>query len=199
MSRSHALLLITLLVGLAGASCTKPEPPADIGGSRSVEIEPSTPTGEEAHGLIEESGAFGDYDFTWASLSLPLSRSIMHQETRAQAEALERAGWIRFEEDEIALTDQASQDRRFLVRPNGFVDIVPLARKELVEVSSVEPRNGNALVRFTWRWIPNEIGEQFDSGPVHERFAATHRAAATLIRSGEGWVVLLIELDQEPR
>ncbi|HKO56705.1 MAG TPA: hypothetical protein VJ276_12580, partial [Thermoanaerobaculia bacterium] len=73
-------------------------------------------------------------------------------------------------------------DKRFLVRQNGTLDVVPLARKELIAVQAV---NGDK-VAFTWRWVPNDVGKalQFDE--------TEQRATAELYWDGEKWAVLKI-------
>ena len=85
---------------------------------------------------------------------------------------------------DVVLTPKARNDKRWLVRANGVVDIVPLARKELIDVTAVH----GDKVDFTWHWIPNEIGKVlalYDQSP--------QRATATLLPMGSNWTVLRIE------
>jgi hypothetical protein len=95
------------------------------------------------------------------------------------------------------LETKAQSDRRWLVRPNGFVDIVPIAKKSLTDVTGVSPQpDGNMKAKLCWQWIPNEIGSAFKSGLVRERFDAAHCAVALLQPAeGGGWEVLLVEPD----
>ena len=46
---------------------------------------------------------------------------------------------------------------------------------------------------FTWRWIPNEVGTAFTSGPVHDRFSATQNATANLMWNGTEWTMITVE------
>ena len=84
-------------------------------------------------------------------------------------------------------------DKRFLVRPNGYLDIVPLAKKELLDVTAVRKTPEGAEADIAWRWIPNEVGASFTSGRVKERFDATHHATVKTRDFGSGWAVMLIE------
>lgn len=74
------------------------------------------------------------------------------------------------------------------MRPNGFVDLVPLAKKELTNVTAVRGTN----VDFDWKWIPNDLGAAIRSGAVHDRYAAPQHATATLLHDGTSWTVLRI-------
>jgi len=161
--------------------------------SPAVTLAPPTP--EEARALIAASAEFSDYQFTNASFSLPLKRSGMNEPTRSAAKDLAAAGWIRFQGDEVQLTQKALGDKRWLVRPNGFVDVVPLARKELTELAAVQKSDdGNVKANFCWRWSPNEIGSAFKGGMLQERFTSMQCAIVTLQPGeGGGWEVLLLE------
>lgn len=123
-----------------------------------------------------------------------MKRSAMNEPTQANAKELVAAGWLRFNGDDLLLGTKASGDKRFLVRPNGFLDIVPLAKKELGQVSQpVRDADGTARAEFCFRWLANEVGESFRTGLVAERFDATHCGTATLQqRAGGGWEVLLL-------
>ena len=79
---------------------------------------------------------------------------------------------------------KAKEDKRFLVRPNGTLDVVPLAKKELVSIDAVRGER----VDFTWKWIPNEVGAL-----LKDRFAGDQKATATLLWDGTTWTVLRIE------
>ncbi len=151
------------------------------------------PTPEQAGALIAESPEFGDFEFsTGSSFSLPLDASQFNEPARAGAADLEKAGWIRIDGSKVVLA-KGEGDKRFLVRQNGFLDIVPLAKKELLEIADVRKTDAGAEVDFTWCWVPNEVGASFTSGLVKERFDATHAATAKLRDFGQGWVVMLIE------
>jgi hypothetical protein len=152
------------------------------------------PTADAARALIAASPEFSEYQFTNAAYTLPMKRSAMNAPALAAAKELAAAKWISFRGDEVVLQEKATSDRRFLVRPNGTVDIVPLAKKELVAASAVRPLpDGNVAVDFDWKWTVNEIGAAFRSGALHDRYAAPQQATATLLSDGTSWSVLKIE------
>jgi hypothetical protein len=151
------------------------------------------PTVQQAHDLLAAAPELGDYQFTNASYTLPVKKSARNAPAEAAARDLVKGGWIGIDGDgTVVLTAKSRNDRRFLVRPNDTIDIVPLAKKELGDVSAVSPStDGNVVVHFTWSWKPNEIGSSF-RGAVADRFAGTQKAAATLISDGSSWSVLRI-------
>jgi hypothetical protein len=109
------------------------------------------------------------------------------------AKQLVAAGWLRRAGDGLELGAKAKDDKRFLVRPNGTVDIVPLASKELTAVTAVRANpDGTAAAELTWKWIPNEVGKAFERG-LHDRYAAPQNATATLLWDGSAWTVLRVE------
>jgi hypothetical protein len=156
---------------------------------------PTAPTPSAAQQLISSSAEFSEYEFTNAGTSLPLKKRDMNEPALALAKDLARDGWIRRDGDGNAvLSEKASSDRRWLVRPNGFVDIVPLAKKEITGVTAVhDDPAGRPTVDFDWRWIPNEIGAAIRTGVVHDRFASAQHAVATLGWDGSQWTVGKIE------
>ena len=88
----------------------------------------------------------------------------------------------------VVLTEKARTDRRFLLRQNGFLDIVPLAKKELTAVTAVNVNpTGEPLADFQWKWVPNEIGAL-----VAERYSGDKQSIATLLWDGSQWTVLRI-------
>jgi hypothetical protein len=150
---------------------------------------PPQVTVDSARDLIADAPELSDYQFTDAAYSLPMKRSMMNEPARAAAAALIKAGWIKFDGDEVVLSAKAAGDRRFIVRPNGFVDIVPLARKEFLGVTGVRTApDGAPLVDFEWQWKPNEIGQVFAP-----KYDGLRRATATLLWDGKSWIVLRIE------
>ena len=173
---------------IAAAACSpeKPTPPPE-------KPKPPAPSAAEAKDLIGSSGDFSEFEFTNASFTLPMKRSMMlNDPTRQAANDLEKAGWIVYAGDEVFLTGKASTDRRFIMRPNGYTDIVPLARKELVEVTAVRPTAEGVDVDFTWKWLTNEIGSAFKTGPLYDRYATPQKATATLYHDGAKWAILRI-------
>lgn len=188
-----ALLLIALIVMLVLACGGESPQPATT--SSAPPAAPPPPTADQARTLIAAAPEFGDFEFTNAAYTLPLQRSAMNEPQRAAAQDLAKAGWIALDGDTLKLTAKSEHDQRFLLRPNGTVDIVPLAKKELTSVTSVVAGSEGPVVTFTWKWLPNEIGTAFRSGPVAEHLAGTQTAKATLLWDGSAgaWTVLRIE------
>jgi hypothetical protein len=178
------LLLLTACGGSEApvAEQSKPAPPKP----------PSTP---EAREMIASSAELGEYEFTNAGFTTPVSGATMSEPVRQSVKELVAAGWLDLDPaGNVALTDKSRNDKRFLLRPNGLLDIVPLAKKEMGDVTSVRANDdGTARVDFTWRWIANEVGSSFKTGLVADRFAAPQDGAATLIWDGTTWSVLKIE------
>jgi hypothetical protein len=167
-------------------ACAKPEPPAPP----AAPATPPPPTAQQARDLIAPSAEFGDFEFTNAGFTLPTSGAMMNEPAKIAARELAKAGWLELHANgDVALAAKARSDKRFLLRPNGLLDIVPLAKKEMGAVTAVHL----PFVDFTWRWIPNEVGASFKTGVVHDRFAAEHHARATLMWDGSSWTVLKIE------
>jgi hypothetical protein len=157
------------------------------------------PSAAEAKQIIGSSPDFSDYEFTNAAFTLPMQRSTMTGPVASSANDLVRAGWIDIPGNMVVLTAKSKTDKRFIVRPNGFLDIVPIAKKELGEVTNVHPNtDGTIAAEFDWKWIPNEVGSAFRSGPLKERFDAPQSATATLMHGADGWSVLRIDARRPP-
>jgi hypothetical protein len=174
------------------AACSSETPVATTSTEAS---KPSTPppTAEQARELVANAPELAEYEFTNAAISIPVAESSMSEPTRKNARELADAGWIEFDGGEVWLNEKSRGDKRFVMRDNGILDVVPLARKELVAVSGVRTNpDGSPAVDFTWRWKPNEIGSVLKTGPTAERYAAEQQATATLIWDGEKWSVLQI-------
>jgi hypothetical protein len=46
-----------------------------------------------------------------------------------------------------------------------FTYQVPLAQRQLVNISAVDMTGvNNAVVAYTWKWVPNQMGDLFDAG-----------------------------------
>ncbi|HEY0157531.1 MAG TPA: hypothetical protein VGF28_09625 [Thermoanaerobaculia bacterium] len=184
----------TLAIALLLAACSnEPAPPTTTAAEKATT--PPAPNAQQARQLIEASPALSEHEFTNAAVSIAVSGAVMSEPVRQQAKQLAAAGWIDFDgAGDIMLNDKSRSDKRFLLRENGILDVVPLARKQMGEVSAVRPNeDGTVGVDFTWRWIPNEVGTAFTSGIVHDRFAATQNAIATLMWDGTNWTVLKID------
>ena len=155
---------------------------------------PPPPSIAAAKEIVASSPDFSEYQFTNAAYTLPMKKSAMNEPARVAAKELSAAGWIKFSGDEVQLTEKSGGDRRFIIRPNGYVDLVPIAKKEFGDVTSVRPEaGGTVLVDFGWRWIPNEVGQAFKSGFVKERFDTPQKATAKLMWDGKSWTILRIE------
>jgi hypothetical protein len=171
------------------------------GGSERVETPPAAakpavalPTAAEAKAIIEQAAEFPDFQFTYASWSVPLKKEALNEATKKTVEELRGGGWLAYDGDgNVILTDKARNDKRFLVRSNDTLDVVPLAKKELLAVTAVEPKGEEVVAAFEWKWIPNEIGALLKSGLLAQQYAATHHARATLMQSEGKWIVQIIE------
>jgi hypothetical protein len=198
MKRAASCVLLVLLL-----ACSPSEEPAPTTAAAASPAPPiAAPTTDEAKAIIGESADFGDFQFTGVSWSAPLKKSAMNEPTLANARELVDAGWLRFSGDDLKLAAKAEGDKRFLIRPNGFLDIVPLAKKELTSVAppTLNP-DGTARSEFCFRWIANEVGSSFRTGLLAERLASEHCGIATLQRKQDGgWEVLLLSRreDQTP-
>lgn len=188
--------IVLLISTLVLAACSSPEPqqknaPAAEAKSPSAPL----PSRDQARQLIESSPEWSDHQFTYASWSVPLRANAMNEAHKKTVQELRTAGWLGLDgEGNAILTEKAKADRRFLVRPNETLDVVPLAKKEITDVSEPQPLpDGNARVVVDWRWVPNEVGDALKSGLVRQVFDAPQRSNVTLMPSGDGWAVLIIE------
>ncbi len=107
---------------------------------------------------------------------------------------LEKAGVLKVGKDQgritpVTLTPQGERQFQEIagVRKTKEEDgtesyAVPIAERKLVEVSKVTMANpSHAIVEFTWKWEPNQLGEVFDaSGPLVKSFNTWERG--TLIQ-----------------
>jgi hypothetical protein len=84
---------------------------------------------------------------------------------------------------------------------------VPLAQRRLVSISDVTMSGvNNAIVEYTWKWVPNQMGDLFDAGgPLVKSFNLWERqtlinkyeadfyhgsptkSTLALVRSDQGW------------
>ena len=137
----------------------------------------------QAKEILANAPELGEYEFTNAAATLPMKKSQMNAPAQDLAKSLRAAGWITINGDDVALTSKAKEDKRFLVRANGFVDIVPLAKKEFGDVTSVNQDTAH----FTWRWVRNDIGSA-----IKKPDDAEQHAVAKFIYDGKAWSVLSI-------
>jgi hypothetical protein len=85
----------------------------------------------------------------------------------------------------------------------------PLAQRQLVSIAGIVVDGNNATVEYTWKWVPNQIGDVFDAGgPLVKSFNLWDRqtlinkynadfyrseptkSALTLARNGQEWKIL---------
>lgn len=151
------------------------------------------PSAAEAKELIATSSTLGEFEFTNAAVTIPMQKSAMNEPQLANAKQLVEAGWIAFDGSGTVVLTKAQGDKRFVIRPNGFLDVVPIAKKEMGEVTSVRATTpGEAEAEFIFTWVPTEVGTTFTSGPVHEMFGKPIPAKATLLWEGTAWGVLRV-------
>jgi hypothetical protein len=185
-------LLIALAFTLAACSNEQPAATATAEAAKPKAVQ-TPPTTQQAREIIEKSAELSEHRFTSAGWTAPMTVSMMSAPVRDEAKQLEAAGWIKLGK-EIELTEKTGGDKRFNVRLNGLIDIVPIAKKEMGDVASVTPNSDGTLsAPFQWKWVPNEVGAAFQSGPTHDRLAAPQESKATFLWDGEAWTVLKIE------
>ena len=182
------------LIALALLAACSSEQPAPTNTDSAPAPAAAPPTAAQARAIIDKSSEFSQHEFTNASVSFPVAGSSMSEPTRALAKQLADAGWLAFDgAGDIMLTDKSRNDKRFLLRENGLLDVVPLAKKELGAVTTVRQNpDGSVNADFTWRWIPNEVGTAFKQGVMHDRFAATQNATANLMWNGSEWTMITV-------
>jgi hypothetical protein len=89
---------------------------------------------------------------------------------------LEKAGIMKLakvgEKENISLTPEGERlltiipDFKKVKETDGtFAYEVPLAQRQLVSVTDITMRGvNNATVEYTWKWVPNQLGDVFDAG-----------------------------------
>ena len=187
-------IFILALLLLAACGGSNEEPIADTTTTAAPAPQPP-PTKEQARDLIANSPDFGEYEFTNAGFTTPTSGATMSEPVRQSVKELAAAGWLAVDgAGNVALTDKSRNDKRFLLRSNGLLDIIPLAKKEMGDVTAVRANPDNTVVvDFTWRWIANEVGQAFKTGLIADRYAAQQDGRATLMWDGSGWMILKFE------
>jgi hypothetical protein len=183
----RALVVLALLVACKG------EQPASSSAAPQKTTAPP-PSVAAARDLIAGAAEFGDFEFTNAAFTTPVDLVTASTPAQESVKQLEQAGWLQTERGKVELTEKSRADKRFLMRPNGMLDVVPVAKKEMGDVSAVTANgDGTVSAAFTWRWVANDVGSAFTSGPLHERFTTPRTSKATLIWDGSTWSVLKIE------
>ncbi|HEX2831546.1 MAG TPA: hypothetical protein VHW00_00945 [Thermoanaerobaculia bacterium] len=183
------LVLLVLLTACGGS-----EPPAAPKPAAETPATPPPPSAAETRALIANSAEFGEFEFTNAAFTTPVNLATASEPVRASAKELAAAGWISIDGGTVALTEKSRGDKRFLMRENGILDVVPLAKKEMGDVRNVQANpDGTATADFTWTWNANEVGSAFRSGTLYERYHTPRTSKATLIWDGTSWSVLKME------
>jgi hypothetical protein len=183
--------LLLLALSLLSFACAQSEPKQQAP-QETRKPAAAAPSLEAARDLINTSGEFSEYEFTHAAYTLPMSKAARNAESEKAAADLRGAGWIRLDgSGNVVLTQKAKDDKRWLVRANGVVDLVPLGRKEVDRVTAIRQLpSGKVEADFQWHWVTNEVGSAFRSGPAHDRYAAKDLpAVATLSNDGPSWNV----------
>jgi len=194
----RSTLLLTLILPLLTA-CTG-ETPKEAPKSEAKETRVVAPPSQEvASSTIANAPEFSEYKFTRAAYSLPMQGSMLKGPARESAEDLAAAGWVAIDSSgNLLLMPTAEKDKRFIVRDNGSLDIVPLARKEFVSVDGIgHDDEGDVTIDFTWRWAPNEVAKAFVRGAIATRYEGDQKARATIYPTKSGWSVMrIVEIEQ---
>lgn len=190
-----AFALLSIVLAACGGEKTSSNEPAPQPEKKLA----APPSNEVAFAALSDAPEFGDYKFTRAGYSLPMRADLLKGPARESADDLAKAGWVAFDAGgNLTLTAKAIGDKRFIVRPNESLDIVPLAKKELVSVDGMgHDDEGDVTVDFTWRWLPNEVAGAFNRGEIAKRFDGDQKARATIYTARDGWKVLrIVEIEQ---
>ena len=150
------------------------------------------PSAADAQAIIEKSSDFGELDFTQTAVTIPVKKSAMNEPQLDHAKQLAAAGWLKFDGDDVTLT-KGKDDARFNVRGNGFIDVVPVAKKKMGTASNVRQSADGCDADFTWEWVPTEVGGAFQHGAVADMFTKPHHSVATLMWDGGNWTILRIK------
>lgn len=185
----RAIVVLALL-----AACSSEQKTAETPSAKAAVPEP--PPAADLRERLATAPELAEFEFTNASITMPTDGALMNEATRAAAKELERDGWLASDpgDGDVWLTEKSRGDRRFLLRENGMLDIVPLAKKQMGEVTAVQKNaDGTFTADFTWTWAPNEVGASLRSGWVHDRLAGDQTGRATFLWDGTSWVILKIE------
>jgi hypothetical protein len=187
MKRAFLSLAFVVLAACGG------EAPSTATGAPKAQT-PPPPSVAEAQTMIGGSAELGEFEFTNAAFTTPVDLKLASEPVRISAKELADAGWISIDAGQVTLNAKSRDDKRFLMRANGILDVVPLAKKEMGEVTAVHANaDGTATADFAWRWVANEVGSAFKTGALHDRFATPRTSKATLIWDGSTWSVLKID------
>jgi len=183
------LLIVTLL--LFGCGCEK-HTTATSAPATAPAPHRSCPSATDAQAIIEKSSDFGELAFTQTAVTIPVKKSAMNAPQLDSAKQLASGGWLKFDGDDVTLT-KGKDDPRFNVRGNGFIDVVPVAKKKMGTASNVRQSAEGCDADFTWEWVPTEVGSAFKHGNVADMFGKQHNSVATLMWDGNNWTMLRIK------
>lgn len=192
--RKRWMCVVLLFAACSEKSAAPPATatPSETATATAAAAAPTPPTLAEAQRMIAESEEFAAFAPDYAAFTVPVTVDASEEDPkRSVAEDLERNGWVTIENNTVAFTDKAKNDKRFNMRQNGSFDIAPLGSKEIIAVQQVVPGNeGQVRVFFVWKLVPNEIGKEIDL--LDQIFIDENEAMATLIHDGTSWSVLKI-------
>ncbi|HEX8154842.1 MAG TPA: hypothetical protein VF698_17040, partial [Thermoanaerobaculia bacterium] len=103
MKRLMTMLLLVIACA-AEKPAAPPPPPAP-------KTQPP-PSVAEARTILENAPELGEFEFTNAAYSLPLSRAAMNEEAQNAANHLRKAGWIAFDGSGNVVLARARDDKR---------------------------------------------------------------------------------------
>lgn len=199
MKHTTRILLTLSLVFVTSCGSEAPSTPPAVETKETKVVAPPSP--EIAAETIANAPEFSEYKFTRAAYSLPMQGSRLKGPALEAAEDLEKAGWILLDPaGNIVIAGKSVGDKRFIVRDNGSLDIVPLARKEFVTIDAIgHDDEGDVTIDFTWHWVPNEVAEAFVRGGIGTRYEGEQKARATIYPAKDGgWKVLrIVEVERE--
>lgn len=181
-----------LIVAILAFACEKHAPSTAVAPARPPSPHRACPSAADAQAIIKKSSDFGELDFTQTAVTIPVKKSTMNAPQLDSAKQLAAAGWLKFDGDDVTLT-KGKDDPRFNVRGNGFIDVVPVAKKKMGNASNVRQSADGCDADFTWQWEPTEVGGAFKHGPVADMFAKPHNSIATLMWDGANWTMLRIK------
>ena len=174
------------------AACNAESPATTTTQAPKTSHQPPSPA--EARAILANSAELDDFEFTTAGFTTPVDLAQTSEPVRAAAKELASAGWIAIRGGRVELTAKSRSDKRFLMRANGILDIVPLAKKEMDGVTAVRANeDGTVTADFAWHWMPNEVCTAFKTGDLYTRFHTPRTSKATMIWDGTTWSVLKIE------
>jgi len=181
-----------LVAALLLCACEKHATSTAVAPARAPAPHRNCPSAADAQGIIEKSSDFGELDFTQTAVTIPVKKSAMNEPQLDNAKQLAAAGWLKFDGDNVALI-KGKDDPRFNVRANGFIDVVPVAKKKMGAASNVRPSADGCDADITWEWIPTEVGAAFKHGPISDMFNKPHHSTATLMWDGANWTMLRVK------